>query len=200
MFSFLGPFFTRRCFFFATEQNILKVCGTPKGWPKKQRKTRVFLVAPWFFCLLVSSWSPFVFIYLGSLLMCHSSWFSYFGVLSFFFLVVVLRFLFPSLSLLCFFTVDAVVSLARILSLCDKNPDQITACLRFGFWCFCFGACIFTLSLGPANNPYSAQRTTSQKWYLFTFSFALNNVLEYLILQCFLNINQNYPKMGPKKR
>ena len=58
---------------------------------------------------------------------------------------------------------------------------------------FCFGACILALSLGPAKNPYSAQRTTPQNGICFIF-MALNNVLKYLFLQCFLNINQNFPQ------
>ena len=63
---------------------------------------------------------------------------------------------------------------------------------------FCFGACILTLSLGPAHNPYSSQRTTPQNGICLPF-FVLNNALKYLFLQCFLNINQHLPKMGPKK-
>ena len=65
---------------------------------------------------------------------------------------------------------------------------------------FCFGACILALSLGPAKNPYSAQRATPQNGTCFIF-MALNNVLKYQFLQCFLNINQNFPqsKWAPKK-
>ena len=62
---------------------------------------------------------------------------------------------------------------------------------------FCFGTCILALSLGPAKNPYSAQRNTPQNGICFIF-LVLNNVLKDQFLQCFLNINQNFPNQeGP---
>ena len=52
--------------------------------------------------------------------------------------------------------------------------------------------------LGPVNNPYFDQLITIQNGHVFAF-FALI-CAKTPILLCFLNINQNLPKKGPKKR
>ena len=57
---------------------------------------------------------------------------------------------------------------------------------------FCFGACILALSLGPANNACLAQRTTPQN--------GSQQCAEIPILQCFLNINQNFPPKWALKK
>ena len=52
--------------------------------------------------------------------------------------------------------------------------------------------------LGPDNNINLAQIITLENGHYFLF-FAFENVLKYLFLQCFLNINQNLAKKRAKK-
>ena len=49
-------------------------------------------------------------------------------------------------------------------------------------------------------NRQSRVRETPLKMVFVSWILVLNNVLKYQFLQCFLNINQNFPiKMGPKE-
>ena len=139
-----------------------KTQNTKKGWrPTAPKHTcRVLFVVP-----LVSSRSRIVFVYLVHCKsVTHLVFFFSFGVLFFFFLVVVFRLVFP------YHRISEMFILI-----------------------FCCRACILAFSPGPAKNPYSDQRTTPQNgiWFIFV---VLNNVLKYLFLQCFVNINQNFPQ------
>ena len=135
-----------------------------------QNTRAVFFVVP-----LVPSWSPIVFVYLIHCKSVTHLVFFTFGVLFFFFLVVVFRFLFPFLPLLCsLFLIQLFFSCS--FSLCDPKPRSNYRISEMLILMFCFGACILARSLGPAKNPYSAQRTTPQNGICFIF-MALNNVL-----------------------
>ena len=132
MFSNFGPFFTRRFVVFSfRRKSLLKVFWNSEGVAKKQRKARfVFLLSRvWFFVqfreIFVSSWSPFVYIYLvvckcvihpcflGFVVMIFSLLWSCFIVSTNIYLYCVLYVLFCCFSLLYSFFV------------CQK-PDQIT--------------------------------------------------------------------------
>ena len=106
------------------------------------------------------------------------------------------------------FTFHSVVYISCILSLCDKKSRIQSQNAQYLKYCFdvLLRCCILTLSLGPDNNPHLAQiipllgpENNPSKWYLFWPIFVLNNVLTYLFLQCFFNINQTCPKNGPPK-
>ena len=89
-----------------------------------------------------------------------------------------------------FFVFDSVVSFSCIFSLCDpKKPDQITEYLKCSFSCSV---------LVPASSQFHlAQLRTPTRPREPPLKMVLNNVLKYLFLQCFLNINQNFPQNGP---
>ena len=166
-----------------------KILRRVEGQQPQNTRARFFVFVP-----LVSSWSPIVFVYLvhcksvTHLVFC-------FRCFVFFFLVVGFRFLFPSLSLLCSLFL-ILLFLFPAFSLCVTKNRSNHRISEIFILMFCFGACILALSFGPAKNPYSAQRTTPQNGICFNF-MALDNVLKSLFLQCFLNINQNFPKNGP---
>ena len=118
----------------------------------------VFVLVP-----LVSSWSPIVFVYLVHCKsVTHLDSFLLSVFCFFLFLVVVFRFLFPSLSLLCSLFL-ILLFLFPAFSLCVTPKTRSNHRISEMFiLMFCFGACILALWLGPAKNPYSAQRTTPQ--------------------------------------
>ena len=137
-----------------TTQNTKK--GRRPTAPKKH--VQLFIV----FVPLVSSWSPIVFVYLVHcksvthlVFFLHfrcfvffSSWWLCFGLL------------FPSSSLLCsLFLIMLFLFPAFSLSMTQKTRSNHRIFAMF-ILMFCFGACILALWLGPAKNPYSAQRTT----------------------------------------
>ena len=85
-------------------------------------------------------------------------------VVFFFFAVVVFHCFFPALSLFCSL-LFILLFVFPAFSLCvtkTQIKSQKTPISEILFLMFCFGACILTLSFGPYNNPYSAQRTTPQ--------------------------------------
>ena len=141
---------------------------------------------------LLSLWSPHghvsssytLFIAKMSLILFFFS----FGILFFVFLVVVFRFVFPFLSLLC--SLFLLFIFLHFLCVTKKTRSNHRISEMFTL-IFCCRACILAFSLGPAKNPYSDQRTTPQNgiWFIFV---VLNNVLKYLFLHCFVNINQNF--------
>ena len=96
---------TRRPFRDATRRpNILKVFGTPKGWPKNREKPGLFWlshVRVFFFFHFVSSWSPVVLTYLLVCKCVIHPCFLTFVVMFSFFAVVVFPCFYSSLSLLC---------------------------------------------------------------------------------------------------
>ena len=102
-----------------------------EGLKANSPKTHVqgFFVVP-----LVSSWSRIVFVYLVHCKSVTHLVFFTFGVLFFFVLVVVFRFLFPCLSLLCSLLLILLFFLSAFF-VWPKKPDQITEYLKCSFWC-----------------------------------------------------------------
>ena len=127
-----------------------KTQNTKKGWrPTASKHTcRFFFVVP-----LVYSWSCIVFVYLVHCKnVTHLVLFT-FGVLCFFFLVVVFRLLFPFLSFLCSLFLILLFMFLHF-SLCDQKTRSNHRISEMFILMFCFGACILAFSLGPAKNPY----------------------------------------------
>ena len=75
----------------------------------------------------------------------------------------------------------------------EKCAQNIQVLLSGPSWPF-----LRSTKLGPDNNTYLDQIITPQ--YVFVCAFFAKNVLKYLFLQCFLNINQNLAKNGQTKR
>ena len=124
--------------------------NTKKGWrPTASKHTcRFFFVVP-----LVYSWSCIVFVYLVHCKSVTHLVFFTFGVLCFFFLVVVFRLLFPFLSFLCSLFLILLFMFLHF-SLCDQKTRSNHRISEMFILMFCFGACILAFSLGPAKNPY----------------------------------------------
>ena len=168
----------------------------------KNREKQAFsgcLVAVFFIFHFVSSWSPFVFIYLVVCKCVINLCFLSFVVMFLFFAVVVFHCFFSSLSLLCSSLFIQLFLFPALGSWCDKKPDQITEYLKFSFSC--------SASVPASTHFHFTQiitptwpREEPLKWYSFALFVALNNVLNYLFLQCFLNINEMLPpKWAPIK-
>ena len=166
MFSNFGPFSTRG-FFVVFRKMFLKVFWNSEWVAKTQGTKKMF-----FGCLLsffggvffhvVSLCSRFV---IMCLLLCecviHPCILS-FVVMFFFFAVVVFHCFFPALSLLCYVCFILLFFVSAFSLLKTQTKSQNAPISEILFLMFCFGACILTLPLGPANNPYSAQWTTPQ--------------------------------------
>ena len=74
--------------------------------------------------------------------------------------------------------------------------------LKFCFWCFasvCGFQCWCEITTWWCLHPdiFTWPREEPLKMVFVCLCFALNNVLKYLFLQCFLKINQCLPKIAP---
>ena len=162
-----------------------KTQKTKKGWrPTAPKHTCKFF-------LFLSLWSPHG--YLSSLYTLFIAKMSLilfftFGVLSFLFwwLCFVFCFHICLYCALCFWF--CCFSFLHF-SLCNQKTDEITKYLECSFWCSV---------LVPASSHFHvAQLRTPTQPREPPIKMVLNNVLKYLFLQCFLNINQHFPHNGP---
>ena len=125
-----------------------KILRRVEGQQPQNTRAGFFLLSLWSTHGHVSS-SYTLFIAKVSLIL----FFFTFGVLCFFFLVVVFRLLFPFLSFLCsLFLILLFIFLH--FSLCDQKTRSNHRISEMFILMFCFGACILAFSLGPAKNPY----------------------------------------------
>ena len=200
LFTFRSIFHSSVClfffFFFVSPKNYSQgFFGTPKGWPnnREEKQNKVFLVVSCLFFSISSAHGHLSSSY--TLLFANVSFipcFLIFVVTFFFFAVVVFACFYSSLSLLCCLlfiqlSVFAVFSLGVTKT---RSNDEVSQILIF---MFCFGACIPTPSLGPDNNPIQPREEPLQMVCFLPCLLFFSNVLKYLCLQCFLNINQVLP-------
>ena len=139
----------------------------------------------WRWCFSV--WCPHARVSLhvpSSLHMCHLSLMSYF--------ILLFSFCFPLCFFCCLTFMTSVVLYQWPKTWTNHWKPQ---CLKFLFLMFCFGACALTLSPGPHNNRNPKPSTPENRICLL--HNALNPVLKCLFLQCFSNINQMCPQIGP---
>ena len=133
---------------------------------------------------------------------CHSScsFFLTFGVMFFFFLVVVFRCLFPSLSLLCSLLVIQLF-LVLAISLCvAQKSDQITKYSKRWFECSALVPASSHFHLVQLRNPTRPKEKHPSKWYLFHSLWFLTmcwNTKFYSVLEHEPKVPPM--KMGPKE-
>ena len=108
-----------------------------------------------------------------------------------YFLVVVFRFLFPCLSLLCSLFLILLFLFPAFSHCVTKKPRSNHRISEMFVLIFRFGACILAVSLGPAKKPLLGPE---MKMVFVSFLWLLTMCRKYLFLQCFLNINQNFPQ------
>ena len=200
MFSIEGAFFSWKCFF-VFEDLFSRFFGKSEWVAKNREKKQEFSDA----IVLLAILSPYGHLsssYPSSCNGCIDHCFLALVVLFFLFSAHPCRSFFPPLSSLCsLFFILLFVFPAFTLCM-TKKPDQITESpsIWMLFFMFCFGLWI-SMSIPHNNNlvvraswHFHLAQIKTLKMVFGCLSLALNNVLQYKILQCFLNINQYLPK------
>ena len=143
---------------------ILKICGTLSGWPKNTEKQGFFCGCLVAFFGLLSLWSPLG--HRSSSYTLFTAKVSLILVPWFFLRWLCFNVCFSMFVFNVFLAFDFVVSLSCILAWSERRKTRwnhrISEILIFMFW---VRACILTLSLGPANKPFLAQRRTPQNGF-----------------------------------